>query len=91
VVVVAAGEEGLSAEHLCEDTADAPHVDGAGVLFECEHDLGGAVPAGCDVFGHEGGAVVGDVWRGTGGAGEAEIAELVVVNEDICNEQMKRP
>ena len=44
VVVVASGEERLAAQHLCEDAADAPDVDGLGVLLEREHDLGRAVP-----------------------------------------------
>ena len=42
---VSAGEEGLAAEHLSEHAADGPHVYGSGVLFEGEHDFGGAIPS----------------------------------------------
>ena len=32
------------AHHLCEDAADAPDVDGRGVVLGAEEDLGRAVP-----------------------------------------------
>jgi hypothetical protein len=43
-LTVASGEHGFPAEHLCQHTADAPHVDRARVLFKRQHDLGGAIP-----------------------------------------------
>jgi len=50
VVVVAAREEGLAGEHLCEYTTNGPHINCTGIFLEGEHDLGSAVPAGGDVF-----------------------------------------
>jgi len=50
VVVVAAREEGLAREHLCEYAANGPHIDCTGIFLESEHHLRSAVPAGGDVF-----------------------------------------
>lgn len=50
MVVIAAGEEGLSGKHLCKYAAYGPHIDCAGIFFESEHDFRSAVPAGGDVF-----------------------------------------
>lgn len=47
-------EERLAREELGEDAADGPEVDGLGVLLPGEDDLGGTIPAGGDVLGHEG-------------------------------------
>lgn len=44
-LTIATGKEGLSAQHLCEDTSDAPHIDGTGILLEGEHDLGSSIPS----------------------------------------------
>lgn len=38
------GEERLPAEHLAEDAAHRPDVDGGGVLGAGKHDFGRAVP-----------------------------------------------
>ena len=51
---VFAREKGLSLQHLREDTACRPDVDGNVVLLPGEHDLGSAVVAGRDVAGHLG-------------------------------------
>ena len=45
-------KEVFSAEHLCEDAADGPDVDGAAVLEGQQHELGGAVPARRHVLRH---------------------------------------
>jgi len=50
VVIIAAGEEGFSGEHLCKYAANGPHIDCAGIFLESEHDFRSAVPAGGDVF-----------------------------------------
>ena len=51
---VFAREKGLSLQHLREDTACRPDVDGNVVLLPGEHDLGSAVVAGRNVAGHLG-------------------------------------
>ncbi len=61
MMIIPAREEGFSREHLCEDAADGPHVDGTRVLLECQHDLGSAVPSCGNIFCHKSAAVV-DVW-----------------------------
>lgn len=50
---VGAGEDGLPAEKLGEDAADRPDVDRGSVFVAAEKELGGSVPAGDDVLGHE--------------------------------------
>jgi len=74
VVVIFSGEQGLATQHLSQDTANGPNINGLGVLLESQHNLRGSVPAGCDVFSHETGVVF---LRG-GRASEAEIANLEV-------------
>lgn len=69
-------EKGFPAEHLCQHATDAPHIDRTGVFFECQHHFGRAVPPRGNIFGHKCAAVVGNVGWGTGGACEAEVAEL---------------
>ncbi len=54
MVIVAAWEEGLSTEHLCEHIADGPHINGTGIFLEGEYDLQGMVPLSGNIFGHEG-------------------------------------
>ena len=54
-----AREEWLAAQHLRQNAADAPDVDSFRVFFERKHDFGSAVPACCNVFGHEARVVVG--------------------------------
>lgn len=39
-------EQRFSAEHLCQDTSNAPHVDRAGIFLEGEHDFGSTIPSG---------------------------------------------
>lgn len=45
-----AREEGLSANQLCEDTADGPQVDAFVVVFVAEHNFRSSVPPGDDVL-----------------------------------------
>lgn len=52
-MVVATGEERATGEHLSQDTANSPDVDGLGVLLEGEHDLRSTVPASGNILGHE--------------------------------------
>ena len=69
VVHVGAGEERPAGGHLVENAADAPHVDGGGVLRGAEEDVRGPVP--------EGDHLVGVRLRRDGlGAGEAEVGKL---------------
>lgn len=42
----------LSAQHLCEDTPNRPHVNSSPILHEGQQDLRGAVPSGSHVLGH---------------------------------------
>ena len=64
-----AGEERPAGGHLVENAADAPHVDGGGVLRGAEEDVRGPVP--------EGDHLVGVRLRRDGlGAGEAEVGKL---------------
>ena len=53
-----AGEDGPVGEHLCQDAAHRPNIDGFGVALGVEHDLRGAVPAGGHVLRQEAGVVV---------------------------------
>ena len=64
-----AGEEGALGDHLDEDGADGPDVDGGSVGLRSEEDLGGTVPEGDDLVGEgpDGGAE---------GPGQAEIGQL---------------
>jgi hypothetical protein len=78
VVVIAAGEEGSTREHFSEDAADGPDVDGLCVLLEGEHDLGGAVPAGGDVFRHEARFGACRRFGGADGASQAKVAHFQV-------------
>ncbi len=57
------GEEGFPTEYPCEHIADRPHINGAGIFLEGEHDLWGMVPSSGDIFGYEG--VVSHVCTGT--------------------------
>ena len=50
---VSTGKEWFTAEHLSEDTADAPDVNCESVLFERQHDFGSSVPTCRDVSVHE--------------------------------------
>lgn len=42
---ISTGEQRLSADHLCKDTADAPDIDSAGVLLERKHNFRCAIPS----------------------------------------------
>lgn len=55
---VLAGEERLATQHLGENATHGPHINGLGILLECQHDLRRAVPTSGDVFGHETGVVL---------------------------------
>jgi len=51
--VVPALENWFSEKQLGEDTSNGPNVNGGRVVGETQHDLGGSVPPGGNVFGHE--------------------------------------
>mmetsp|Transcript_42244 Transcript_42244/g.90136 ORF Transcript_42244/g.90136 Transcript_42244/m.90136 type:complete len:270 (+) Transcript_42244:701-1510(+) len=82
--VVPAGEERLAPDHLGEDAAAGPHVDGGGVGLVLDEQLGRAVPARDDVLGER--LVLGlGVWED--GASKAEVADLqvaVLVHEEVA-------
>jgi hypothetical protein len=44
-----AGEKGAAVDHLGEDAAHGPHVDGGGVVLGAEQDFRGAVPQSDDL------------------------------------------
>ena len=44
VDLAVAGEERAAIDHLSEDAADGPDVDGSGVVFRAEEDFGSAIP-----------------------------------------------
>lgn len=74
---ILAGKERLALEHLGEDAACGPDVDGDVVFLPGEHDFGGAVVAGGDVARH----------LRILNAGEAEIADLevaILIDEDVA-------
>jgi len=58
VQVVLAGEDGPVGEHLRQDAADGPHVNGFCVSLGVEHDLGRPVPPGRHVLRQEARVVV---------------------------------
>lgn len=72
VQVVLAREDGSIGEHLSQDAADRPHVNGLGIALGVEHDLGGAVPSCGNVLGEEPSVVM--VWIGY--SGQAKITDL---------------
>lgn len=51
--VVASLEDRLPSEQLRQDASNTPHIDSRAVVCKAQHDLGGAVPSGRDVLGHE--------------------------------------
>jgi hypothetical protein len=71
---VFSGEERLAAQHLGEDAADTPDIDGLGVFLEGQHDFGGTVPSCGHIFGHEARIVIG---RGSRSS-ETKIADLEI-------------
>ena len=50
VQVVLPREDRSVGEHLGQDAADGPDVNGLGVALGVEHDLRGAIPARSHVF-----------------------------------------
>ncbi|KAI6751336.1 hypothetical protein HG531_006032 [Fusarium graminearum] len=81
-LTILSGEKRLAAEHLSEDTADRPHIDGLGVLLESQHDLRRTVPSSRDIFGHETRVIL---LRGSGSR-KTEIADLEItvgVEEEV--------
>lgn len=79
-LAVNAGKDRLSDEHLGEDAAHAPDVNGGRVLLPGEDELWRAVPSGGDVLGHDSSVALNFC------AGEPEIADFevtVAVHEDI--------
>lgn len=44
-------EQHASSEHLSQDAASSPHVDGLGVVVGGQEEAGGAVPLGHQTFG----------------------------------------
>ena len=82
VRTVFAREQGLAAQHLSKDTADAPDINRLCILLEGEHDLGSTVPSSGNVFGHETRVVI---CRG-GRASKTEIADFeitVSIQEEV--------
>ena len=71
---VLAREQRLAAEHLGENAADGPDVDGLGVLLEGQHDFGSTIPASGNVFRHEARVVLLRRCR----AGQTKIANLEI-------------
>jgi len=74
-----AREEGVAGDHLGEDAANAPDIDGDGVVLAAEEDLRGAVPEGDDLVcvGPDGDSK---------GPGEPKVGQLegaVLANEEI--------
>ena len=53
VEAFSAGKEWFSAQEFGEDAPDGPNVDRGAVVFATEEKLGGPVPPGDHVFGHE--------------------------------------
>lgn len=79
--MVLSREEGLSLQHLGEDTACAPDIDLHVILLPGEHDLGGAVISRGHIAGH---LRVLD-------SGQTEVADLqiaVFINEDVAGLQV---
>ena len=71
---VLAWEEGLSAQHFCQNAAHAPHVNGFGVLLEGEHNLGRTVPSRRNIFRHEARIILGR----SGRSSETKVTDLEV-------------
>lgn len=71
---ILAREQRLAAQHLGQNAAHTPHINGLGVFLERQHDLRGTVPASSHIFRHEARVVVG---RG-GRASKTEIAHLQI-------------
>jgi hypothetical protein len=67
-------EQRLATQHLSQDTANGPDINGLGVLLEGQHNLRSSVPTGRDIFCHEARVV----FLGGCRASEAEIANLKV-------------
>ena len=92
VEVVLAREDGAVGEHLGQDAAHGPDVDGLRVALGVEHDLGGPVPPGGHVLGEEACVVMFRICNScetkvtdlevTGGVQE-KVAGLEVTMEDI--------
>ena len=40
----------LTAQHLCQDTPNTPHVNRSGIFFECEHYFWRAIPSRKDII-----------------------------------------
>lgn len=71
-MVVFPSKERLAAQHLSQNAADRPDIDGLGVLLERKHYLRRVVPAGGHIFSHEALPVLNAGSK----AGETEIADL---------------
>ena len=69
VILVAAWEEWLLSDDLCEDAADGPDVDRGVVVLGTHEDVGGSVPQGHHF-------VREVLYRNTEGTGQTEIGEL---------------
>jgi hypothetical protein len=74
ILTVLSGKQGLSAQHLSQNTSNTPHVDSLGVLLEGQHDLRSSVPTSSNIFSHEPGVVIST----GGGSSQTKVTDFKV-------------
>lgn len=72
IEIVLAGKDGPVADHLSQNAAHRPNINGLGVALRVEHDFRCPVPPSGNILGEESGVVVGRV----GHTRQSEVANL---------------